>query len=484
MPGAATVSPPFLAPFREIKPSGGDDYANAQAALTACIADGKELLIRGGKLRLSAGLTGDFTGNTMGLTIRGNGPGCGLEPYDSSDDGIELMVLSGGSVSLVCVENLTFQGRGAANNMTGGCGLRIHGMWGTTIKNVLCRKTYDGIVQSGDAPADANGSQVQDIDRFMCLDVQRYGLWLKGSTEITVRNVLMYTGGASPVPGSIALLIESRDSINVHRFDCINFETGCKVKMSGTSLDINGGIWLEQVMCDTGTDGFIFDGTGDDLDEIECHSCWAGYNSGVGVTIKGSALKAVRWYGGIVQANAQGGFDIQSGSATDSQHVIADAQILGNGTYGVRVASGVGGVTISRNRMANATNYGTAFSTQTHGISLGGSHQNLRIFDNDLRDNGTGPLTGDPAGAGNRVYNNLGLNPKGVLGPPTVPATTVAYTNTYGYDCTVYVAGGTVTAIAVGGTATGVTSGMFRVPAGQSITLTYSSAPTWVWIAD
>ncbi len=80
--------------------------------------------------------------------------------------------------------------------------------------------------------------------------------------------------------------------------------------------------------------------------------------------------------------------------------------------------------------------------------------------------------------------SNTGWNPRGVLGPPAVPASTVAYTNAYGVDATVYVAGGTVTGISIGGTATGLTSGSFRVPASQTIAITYSVVPTWVWIGD
>lgn len=47
----------------------------------------------------------------------------------------------------------------------------------------------------------------------------------------------------------------------------------------------------------------------------------------------------------------------------------------------------------------------------------------------------------------------------------------------------VNVSGGTVTAIAVDGTVlTGVTSGVIMVPSGKTITLTYSSAPSWQWV--
>ena len=69
------------------------------------------------------------------------------------------------------------------------------------------------------------------------------------------------------------------------------------------------------------------------------------------------------------------------------------------------------------------------------------------------------------------------------LGPPTVPATTVALTNPYLTDCIVYITGGTVTAIVVGGVTTGLTAGTFIVEATKTISITYSAAPTWVWVA-
>lgn len=79
---------------------------------------------------------------------------------------------------------------------------------------------------------------------------------------------------------------------------------------------------------------------------------------------------------------------------------------------------------------------------------------------------------------------NQGYNPVGNLTPPAVPASTVAQANPFGTDCTVYVRGGTVTVISVAGGTTGLTSGSFRVAVGQSITLTYSVAPTWTWVGD
>lgn len=68
-----------------------------------------------------------------------------------------------------------------------------------------------------------------------------------------------------------------------------------------------------------------------------------------------------------------------------------------------------------------------------------------------------------------------------LVATPAVPASTVAQFNASGAPVVVTVTGGTVTVIAVNGTATGQTSGSVTVPAGGTITLTYSVAPTWTW---
>jgi hypothetical protein len=73
---------------------------------------------------------------------------------------------------------------------------------------------------------------------------------------------------------------------------------------------------------------------------------------------------------------------------------------------------------------------------------------------------------------------------RGLLTPPPVPASGSPVTNACGVDCTVHVSGGSVTGIAVHGAVTGLTGGSFRVPAGQTIALTYTAPPTWTWFGD
>ena len=71
---------------------------------------------------------------------------------------------------------------------------------------------------------------------------------------------------------------------------------------------------------------------------------------------------------------------------------------------------------------------------------------------------------------------------------PAYPASTVAVTNTTGYDCMVYLSGGTFTAaVQVDGVSTGLPAATTNigvlVPAGSTITLTFSAAGTWKWYA-
>lgn len=81
--------------------------------------------------------------------------------------------------------------------------------------------------------------------------------------------------------------------------------------------------------------------------------------------------------------------------------------------------------------------------------------------------------------SGLKVFNHT--RPPGHVASPTVPATTAAFTNPFWRDAAVNVSGGTVTVIAVDGTATGLTAGTVIVPTNKAIALTYSAAPAWNW---
>lgn len=62
-----------------------------------------------------------------------------------------------------------------------------------------------------------------------------------------------------------------------------------------------------------------------------------------------------------------------------------------------------------------------------------------------------------------------------------------AVTNTYSVHVTVYITASASVTIAIGPTTVGtIPSGLVAIPLepNQTITLTYTTAPTWVWIGD
>ncbi|MDE2096467.1 MAG: hypothetical protein KGL39_04415 [Patescibacteria group bacterium] len=66
---------------------------------------------------------------------------------------------------------------------------------------------------------------------------------------------------------------------------------------------------------------------------------------------------------------------------------------------------------------------------------------------------------------------------------PSFPTTGTAVTNSTGYDVAVYLYGGTVTEVQIGSTEVGTGDGTFILPAGSTITITFTGSPSWVWKA-
>lgn len=65
---------------------------------------------------------------------------------------------------------------------------------------------------------------------------------------------------------------------------------------------------------------------------------------------------------------------------------------------------------------------------------------------------------------------------------PAVPASTVARVNPFTFACLVQILGGTVSNIVVAGNSLATTTPAFvYVDVDESITLTYTVAPTWRW---
>jgi len=72
----------------------------------------------------------------------------------------------------------------------------------------------------------------------------------------------------------------------------------------------------------------------------------------------------------------------------------------------------------------------------------------------------------------------------GPLEPPGIPPSGEPLVNPFHSPITIYVAGGDVSSVAIGGVPTGLGMGTFSLAVGQTITLSYSDAPTWTWVGS
>lgn len=205
----------------------------------------------------------------------------------------------------------------------------------------------------------------------------------------------------------------------------------------------------------------------------------SGYYTGTGIYLIGASQTE----GNIVSNNVISGVGSHGIYVAAFAAVVTNNAITNPGAKGVFMDSGSGGSIISQNYIQD--NRGSN-ALMTNGVySTTGSTESRSVCSHNVILGSTGAACEQVATSGPITFSgNVGYNPTGPQTAPTIPASGTALKNPFPFDTTVYVAGGTVTAIAVGGTATGLTSGAVFVPAEETITLTYSAAPTWVWIGN
>jgi len=143
--------------------------------------------------------------------------------------------------------------------------------------------------------------------------------------------------------------------------------------------------------------------------------------------------------------------------------------------------SGSGGAGVQMSASINALIHNNSFLGCSIGVGFSGSPTNVSVRNNQFPST-TAPIAGVAAGTGNCVSGNQGILSSSVS--VALPSSGVGVTNTTGYNCMVTVSAGTVSLIAINGITTGLTSGTFTVKVGDSIAVTYSSAPNFAWIAQ
>jgi len=164
---------------------------------------------------------------------------------------------------------------------------------------------------------------------------------------------------------------------------------------------------------------------------------------------------------------------------------------------------------VRRNRIA--VNNGSSSAPYYYGLLYGGSSSSpvswpdwpaVEIADNIIISGTINQLIGLPGSGNNPGYitgNPLVSRNYGVsaiyptVSTPAVPSSGTAQSNTYPYPVEVYVSGGSATAVQVtrqgstytvwsSSTATAIPPLLVKLEPSDSITITYSTAPSWTWV--
>jgi hypothetical protein len=198
-----------------------------------------------------------------------------------------------------------------------------------------------------------------------------------------------------------------------------------------------------------------------------------------------SAIRGVRIIGNTTKNNGQGspgkhgGIELYLGVGGPNLAGLSDVLIEGNHSYD------------DQSSKTQGYGIGVTLFDKTTNIS------NIVIQGNDVAGNMTAGifnLATDLPGL--VIRNNIGYNPLGVISAPPFPAVNSGpYTNATGSDVTIYVTSGSnpigvalntvpIPALTIPGG--GAVSNPIRIPANQTITLSYAAGgtPSWQWVGD
>ena len=240
----------------------------------------------------------------------------------------------------------------------------------------------------------------------------------------------------------------------------------------------------------------------------------AGWNSAI---IEGNVFNCNAGWQNIIEQIGTGGFNIaiiNNVAPPGLTTALSDCLVANNiivGGYGLynnatiknnwiyNPTSGVFGITINTGDSQNVVidgniinNNGTNNAIGFTSTSVTGSAYIIKgnVFEGS--NNGVGPFP-----PGSLFYDNKTLTGNYPIEPttPSVPTSATAQQNTNPYPVDVYIYGGTVTEIQItkngttytvfsNSTGLALSGQAYKLNPGDSITVTYTAAPTWEWLSD
>jgi parallel beta-helix repeat protein len=472
-------NPVILTGLQATAPSGDTSGATDTPRLQVAAALGLELVLGQGTYWVNA------TVQLVGPSLRGAKGGTTLKQAAGTNLAGGVLSAAGSNQS---IRDLTIDGNKA--NVTGGAGIIATAAAGLSVLNCRVVNTYGRSVDLN-ATTDATVSNCEIVnpghdnttEGIRALNATRTrilgnrvngpagngiavggsGTAGSGSTIATIANNIVDSGGFIGIAtgGSSGVTVTGNVISNCPNSNAIDTGNSQHVTVTGNRCTGSG-------IC---SDGSSAPGTA--LDQVYVgNTIDAGNGDGIllifvdGFTVSGN----------ISDRHHTSGIALQG--CTNGQ-IVGNVCKNGQTAFGIQLSGTNSHLTIAFNRCYD----NQTTKTQAFGIVTAATDSLLRIIGNDL----VGNLSSGFINNATSVYTsgNAGYNPVGFVSPqPAMPASGTVVTNTTTSDVTVHIAGGTGVGVAIAGVATGLTSGSFRIPAGQSITPFYATAPTWTWFGD
>mgnify|MGYP001404285004 CR=1 FL=1 len=359
---------------------------------------------------------------------------------------------------------------------TNGAGIRLRKILHSAIKDVRIYKCFHGIILT-------DGSTSIDIENVTINDLGQtngIGVWIDGGNDHFMRKIVSDNpSAAQPFAG-----VRIQDSGGTWITDCDFIHCGNGLLIDPQANKTVSWLFALNSAFDSGNgQGIIVSpATNGTVKGINFIGCWTASNSQNGIAIAGSGtVNGVRIIGHRAFNNGNQGIYVSAGTniSLDACDVSGNSQNSPGTDNGIYFVNGVSEFSVRNCRSGQQAGYA---NTQKYGIAVAsGASNNYMITNNDVRLNVTAGISDGGTGTNKRLTDNLGFNPVGSITPPSIPASGTPVTNNKGYPVRVFVTGGTVSNIAINGTNTGLTSGGFLLGPGDTITLTYSAAPSWTW---
>lgn len=338
-----------------------------------------------------------------------------------------------------------------------------------------------------------NGINMSNL--LMVIDDVQFQNWTNVMISLTAGSVAnQYISNilaSNAVQAVAGIQIISTGSLMIANSDIVNAGNALDLIASSGSIP---SIECVNTFFDTSVNGVRFALTGS-ANVVRCKftNCWFGSHTSAGVLfnttgggVDGLTFVNCDFYGsgnGIYCQAAPNNWSVQS------------SRFAGNTTAAINIAA----ASAAHFPQIIANNIGAqgGFGNNGTGIIVAaGTYLGLRISNNIVPAAGNttiltlGAVTVGVA-SNFAITDNAGINPRGNITTPAVPATTVVATNTTGFRCLVFLRAGTITVITINGVVTGITAapsatGTFltMLEPGGTIAMTFSVAPTWVWIGS